>query len=127
MEAVRNEVDAKGEYIYKELHDPSFLSQVKPLVSALVKTVPGITYSDALKRAYHTLIDQNGNFNQQNQARLQANNNNVSTRAASAGVSVRGKSRATPLSSQEEFPEEALGSARDTVRWALKQIERRGG
>jgi hypothetical protein len=123
MEAVREEKDASGKFLYPELHDNAFLERVKPLVSALVATIPDLGYGEALKRAYHT-VKGNGNSTQVNQARFPANNEQLA-RAQQAAVSVRGRS--APISAGgvvTDIPKEALGSARDSVRWALNQLRR---
>lgn len=125
MEAVREERDSFGKYVYPKLHDEAFLARAKPLVSALVAALPGLDYGEALRRAYRTLEGQAGNSTQVNQARLPEREQ--LERAQRAAVSVRGRSApsGTP-GTVTEIPQEALGNARDSVRWALDQL-RRGG
>jgi hypothetical protein len=124
MEAVKEEMDANGRYVYPKLHDQSFLERVKPLVSAIVQTTPEVGYGEALKRAYRTI---EGDSSQSYQAKVPTaqNNNDINKRAAQAAVSVRGKvpPSMTP-SSMDEIPKEALGSARDSVKWALAQLKK---
>ena len=124
MEAVREERDSSGRYLYPKLHDDVFLGQVKPLVSALVRALPGLNYGDALKRAYQTVEGQTGNSTQVSQTRFPGNNEQLA-RAQNAAVSVRGRSslNSSP-GSVIEIPKEALGSARESVRWALDQLRR---
>lgn len=121
MEAVRDEIDpATNRYLYPELHDEGFIERVKPLVSALVQSSPDIGYGEALKRAYYSI---KGNFPQPSQTKLPAQNNNINKKAASAAISVRGKVPPTSVATAStDIPKEALGSARDSVKWALNQL-----
>jgi hypothetical protein len=126
MEQVRNEMDATGRYLYPELHDADFLEGCKPLVSALVRALPGISYGEAFKRAYHTLKGQYGNSLQGIQTRLPANNQQTE-RAQQAAVSVRGRS--APMNGGtstwiDEIPIEDLGDARRTTQLALENLRR---
>lgn len=122
MEVVQNEKDQFGRFRYPRLHEPEFLDQVKPLVSALVGNVPGLSYADALKRAYWSIEGQStGNSDQQvNQTRLPESNNQH--RALSAAVSVRGRSSAS--AGGLAIPDKIPDSVRDTVRMALDQLRR---
>jgi hypothetical protein len=119
MDAVRNEKDTAGNYLYPKLHDGDFLERVKPLVSALRGTMPNASYGDLLKRAYFSL---EGNSAQHNQTSLPRNNNN--NRATQAAVSVRGRSAPSLGVQEDAIPAEALKDARATVAWALKQYRR---
>lgn len=128
MEAVRNEKDATtGNFLFPELFDAAFLERAKPLVSALVETVPELSYGEALKRAHSQLTGRSipqGNFNQQNQTKL-PNNNNAPARAVSAAVSVRGKSAPVSFGETLDIPKEALtNDPRDSVRWALNALRK---
>lgn len=126
MEAVRNEMDASGRYLYPELHDAAFLEGCKPLVSALVRALPGISYGDAFKRAYFTLKGQFGNSPQGIQTRLPATNNQQE-RAQQAAVSVRGRSapsNGNTSSWVDEIPVEDLGDPRRTTMLALENLRR---
>jgi hypothetical protein len=121
MEAVQMEKDQFGRFRYPKLHEPEFLDKVKPLVSALVGNVPGLSYAEALKRAYWSIEGQStGNSDQQNQTRLPESNNQQ--RALSAAVSVRGKS--SPGATGLAIPDKIPDSVRDTVRMALEQLRR---
>ena len=122
MEAVRDERNSAGQYLYPKLHDGEYLEQVKPLVSALVRAIPGLSYGEALKRAYHTIEGQNGNSIQTPQPRLSAAQLGRTERSAAAVASVRGRSAPiTSAAAVNEPPEEALKDARSTVMWALQQ------
>lgn len=124
METVREEKDGNGKYLYPELFDDAFLDRVKPLVSALVGADPKLSYGEALKRARNTLLGVPGYSNQQSQTRLPAGSAN-NNRATAAAVSVRGRVSAPLVPGEvQDIPPEALGSARDTVAWALKQMRR---
>lgn len=122
IEAVREETDANGRYLYPRLHDAEFLESAKPLVSALRKARPQLSYGAAFKEAHQIL--NGGHSSQPIQARLPAKQTNEQARAAA--VSVRGRSAVAAPSQLDssEIPPEALGSAADSVRWALKQLRR---
>lgn len=125
MEAVRNEKDSTGQYMYPELFEDDFLDRVKPLVATLVGNVPNLSYGDALRRAYSSLTGKNGNSNYKHQVtKLPANENKQPLRASSAAISVRGKSAPSFVGEATEIPKEALGSARESARWALEQLRR---
>lgn len=131
MRAVQHEIDpATGGYRYPELHDEAYLESLKPLVSTLVSTVPGIGYGEALRRAHYSRQGF-GASNQTPQARSQVattqKSNNINTappqRAVSAAVTVRGGvASATGSTKVGEPPPEALRDARATTRWALEQL-----
>lgn len=131
MRAVQHEVDpATGNYRYPELHDDAYLESLKPLVSTLVATVPGLGYGEALRRAHYSRQGF-GAPNQTPQTRLPAATPQKSTningalpqRAVSAAVTVRGASApATGKAGIGEPPPEALKDARATARWALEQL-----
>lgn len=129
VQAVMDETDANGSYIYPRAHDQGFVQQVRPLMSALLQNEPGISYEDAFKRSYTALYG----LPQQSQpsVRPTANNqtqNNVNQRATTAAVSVRGKtSSGTPSANiLDDMPPEAARSARDTMAWVMSQRSSRG-
>jgi len=122
LATVRDEKDASGRYRYPKLHDDGFLDQVKPLVSALKGAIPGISYGEALKRAYASYEGEpQGNSVQPNQARLPVNNS-TQNRALQAAVSVRG--RAAPSTNGTSLPDVIPDSVRETVKMALGQLRR---
>jgi hypothetical protein len=133
MRAVQHEVDAAtGQYRYPELHDDNYLESLKPLVSTLVATVPGLGYGEALRRAHYSRQGF-GAPNQATQTRLPAapaQRTQTTTpgatqppRAVSAAVTVRGASAPTvSKGAVGEPPPEALRSAHATTRWALEQL-----
>jgi len=125
FKAVKDEMDpVTGQYRYPMLHEDGYIETVKPLVSALVRTVPSLSYGEALKRA---IAQKEGNSFQTNQTRLPASNNNINQRAQTANLSVRGRNANVGVSSAGALPAEALSAdPRDTVRWALESL-RRGG
>ena len=109
IEAVQNELDQNGHYLYPELHDPESRDRLKPLVSAYRKTFPQDSFSDLTKRAIHTL---RGNFSN-GQTRLPVSNTNENLqRARAASVSVRGRGAAPQLSmSPKDVPDTAKATA----------------
>lgn len=127
VQAVMDETDANGSYIYPRAHDQGFVQQVRPLMSALLQNEPGISYEDAFKRSYTALYG----LPQQSQpsVRPTANNqtqNNINQRATTAAVSVRGKTASGTPSANilDEMPAEARRSARDTMAWVMSQRSR---
>lgn len=122
VEALREERDAFGKYKYPKLHDGDFLrTKVKPLVSALEVTLPGLSYGELVRRA-HDIVEGNGNSSQVNQARFPGQNEQVE-RARQAAVSIRGRSAPSASSgSLSDIPPEALEDAESSVRWALNGL-----
>lgn len=121
--AVRNEVDSSGRYLYPELHDPeTFNRRVKPLVSAYAEIFPDLTYGELLKKACREIRGDPkgpGNFGGLNQTRLPNGNNN---RAQAAAVSVRGRS--APSTNSSSIPENIPDSVRETVLLASENLRR---
>lgn len=116
LNAVKNEMDSSGKYLRPSLHDDAFIDRAGPLVQATLKTFPGISYGDALKKAHDTMI---GNLQMSNQTKPIAGNN-INTRAINAAVSVRGKSAPTASNGLIEIPEHAKKSPQATVEWLLQ-------
>lgn len=123
VEALQNERDQFGRFRYPKLHDGDFLERTKPLVSALARSLPSLGYGELLRRA-HDILEGQGSPPQGNQPRLAANNSNKQLATQAAGVSVRGKSAPAVSGQMEEIPDEALGDARSSALWALKQLRR---
>lgn len=123
MAAVRDETDATGHYLYPEMHDDGFFERVKPLVSALRGNTPGLSYGDALKRAYSALTGKHpGASTQVNQPSLPPQDTQTQSRALSAAVSVRG--RIAPQVSGMTMPDKIPDSVRETTKLALEQLRR---
>lgn len=56
IEAVRNERDAAGRFIYPKMHDQNFLeTQIKPLAMTMMQQQPGLNWGEAARRAYLAL------------------------------------------------------------------------
>lgn len=56
IEAVRNERDVSGRFIYPKMHDQNFLeTQIKPLAMTMMQQQPQLNWGDAAKRAYLAL------------------------------------------------------------------------
>ncbi len=126
IKAAQEEKDAQGRYLYPKLHDLNFLQQIEPLVRTLRQSTPGLTMKDALIRAHLAVVGTTpGELVAQKPARLSENKSQKLERARAAVASARGRSQPTVVGDPGEIPEEALGSARDSARWALKQL--RGG
>lgn len=120
IESVQNEKDANGNYLYPKTHEASFLSQVKPLVSALSRTM---SYSEALKRAYIATEGPIGNSRQVNQAKLPVNSNNIARQAATAAVSVRGRSVPQGSNRGSDIPADAIKPGMTASETAAYMIE----
>ena len=130
MENARYEKDAAGNFLFPELHDDEFLEATKPLVSAYVGTIPGMTYGQALKRAWSDLSGKSAPAitNGQNQAGYQSPTPQQQ-RGVNAAVSVRGKIAPLATSgsgSDDGPPPEALKNPRATAMWALNHLRRNG-
>jgi len=121
VQALQNEKDQFGRFRYPKLHDAEFLERTKPLVSALAKSLPDLSYGEILRRA-HDSLEGSASPAQANQSRL-ANQRQLAAPQA-AGVSVRGKSAPSSAGLMEEITAEALGDARSSAMWALKQLRR---
>lgn len=128
MMAVRDEQDQAGRYRHPELHDEAFLESTKPLVSALIGTVPGISYGDALRRSWSMLTGKPlTTSTQPNQARLPAAGN-TNSRAASAAVTVRGRGASIVNGqAEDEIPQDVLNQpgSKATVAYSLEMLRRR--
>ncbi len=126
IDAVRQEKDHSGRYLYPKLFDPAFLTEhVKPLVSKLVATLP-ISYAEATKRAYAALEGQPTGNSTNGSTRLPSGNYNAQpARIVRTSPTVRGQGApiqglARPRAS--EVPD----NVEDSVRQALEQIQRGG-
>ena len=127
LESVRQEVDeTSGDYRYPELHNEAFLQQtVKPLVSAIKGTVSGISWADALRKAYLVATGRQPlNSHNGTQTRLPAAEYNKQPARVIAPVSVRGRSISSSSIPDDMPPPEAMRDPRATARWALEQLRR---
>ena len=131
MRAVQHEVDAAtGNYRYPELHDDAYLDSLKPLISVLVRDVPGIDYGEALRRAHYS--NQGYGASSQQQVRSPAStrvnqrstvSNKAPQRAVSAAVTVRGSTAPSSNNGTSGMePPANVRSAHDTTRWVLEQM-----
>jgi hypothetical protein len=56
IEAVRNERDAAGRFIFPKMHDQNFLeTQIKPLAMTMMQQQPSLNWGEAARRAYLAL------------------------------------------------------------------------
>lgn len=130
MQSVREEIDpTTGDYKYPELFDPEYLESLKPLVSAMVGNVPGLSYGEALKRA-HFATQGIQTSSQQPAAprvapRLPAQQPQQQlNRSVSAAQTLRG--RVAPMTERAgalEPPASALKDARATTAWVLENLK----
>jgi len=122
MSAVRDEQDQFGRYRFPKLHEPGYIESMKPLVSALVRTIPGLSYGEALKRAYYS-AEGIGN-SQQAASSQQTKFPETNNRAIEAASSVRGRS--APGTSGFSIPsaKDIPDSPADTVRMVYEQLSR---
>lgn len=96
VEAVKNAAGADGRYLYPELHRPEYISRVKPLVEDLRKTQPGISWSEATKRAVHTLRALDGNPSSPSPGTSPRLPSSELANIKAASVSVRGRGASIP-------------------------------
>lgn len=124
MAAIRDEKDSAGSVLRPLLQSDILWESVKPLVSEELRIAPGISYGEALKRAYPKLEQQIYGDSKPQPTRLPpAVNNQQQNRAAQAAISVRGRSApVVSTSSLGEPPPEAMRNARATAEWVAKQM-----
>lgn len=123
LQGVMNEKDQFGRYRYPEMHEPDFFERAKPLVSALVGTISGLSYGDALKRAYSSMTGKPiENSAQLNQARFPSTN--TQNRAVSAAVTVRGRSSSPMSYPASETQVSANETPEQSARIALEELRR---
>lgn len=123
LEGFRNEV-SEGKYVYPELWDSGnqagnywnadYIERVKPLVVAARKAQPGMSITDATKRAIATLRHFDGPQNGSPSSSPQRlPNQNEIQRAKAASVSVRGRGNAiAPILTEAEGSEKIEDSLR---------------
>lgn len=126
MEQVRNEKDpTTGRLLRPALQDEAFLNSVKPLVSEKVRTVPGLSYGEALKQAHDERLKQIlGDSYLASPSRSPASTQQTN-RALGAGFSVRGRSAPSLTSSEVEIPDAVGRDAKASLAWFLNNS--RGG
>ena len=123
IDTVRQERDpASGRHKWPELYDEVFLQSAKPLISARVRNVPGMSYGEAAIREVLAARGHNASATS-----TPTNRNSLpaaeSTRAPSAALSVRSRSApAVGTQSTTEPPPEALGTVRSTTEWVYEQL-----
>lgn len=117
VQAVANEVNAEGTYLYPELHNPSQVERVKSFVRDLRETQPGLSWGEATKRAVQTLRIQDGRFGSPSPATSpKLSQANEIAKARSASVSLRGRGVASVPNGYQPKPNERV---EDTVRATL--------
>lgn len=127
MEAVRNEKDpTSGNWKYPALQNETFLNSVKPRVSELVGTSPGLSYGQALRQAHDEMIQSLlGDSYRASPSRLPASTNTHTNRALGAGFSVRGRPAPSLRSSEAEIPDAIGKDAKASLEWFMNNS--RGG
>lgn len=55
VEALRNETNSSGQYLFPELWDAAYLKRVEPLVEDIRRTQPQISWAEATKKALQTV------------------------------------------------------------------------
>ena len=129
MQAVIDEVDQNGSYVYPRAHDADFIQKVRPLVAGQIENEPNLPYGEALKRAYMALYglpqQTNSNAIKPTTDISSYQNNNFNNRANAAAVSVRGKTpTSVNVNGDEEVPAEYLKSAKLTARYFAQKYQR---
>lgn len=119
FKGIQNEVDGSGNVVYPNFHNIDFVKQAKPLAFKLAETM---SLPEAWKTAYRALAPSD-NFSQTNSAKLPAENNNIRDQAASAAVSVRGKTAPQTGTSSDNIPTDAIKpgmTAAETVAYFVR-------
>jgi len=120
VRSVREMVGPNGNYLYPKLHDNQYLLQrVKPLVSAIVSATPGISYGEAVKRAYTTLEGDTS----VGQSRLPVANSNVG-RIVRSSPTMMGSG--VPRTSARPRADEVPDNIEASVRMSMEQLQRGG-
>jgi hypothetical protein len=117
--AVRDEKDPAGRYLYPEMHEPGFFERAKPLVKA-IQQASGVSWGDALKRAYVSITGKPLQLPAQVQTRVPVTPQEISS-AKTAGLSVRGRNGNRPAF---KMPDQIPTSIEDTVRLAIEMNSR---
>lgn len=112
VDLVRRETTADGTYLYPELWDQAQLQRVQPFVEDLRKTQPGISWSEATKRAIHTLRVLDGRIGSPSPTGQKLPNQDIN-RLKSAAVSVTGRGNGlTPVTGLAQKGESVADSLR---------------
>lgn len=119
IEQVREMKDSSGRYMYPKLHEMSFMEQVKPLVSAIMRTT-GDSWGEAVKKAYHTLIPDS----LIGQTRLHSENNKNGATIVRTSPTVRNSGQ--PSAFPEWGKEDDGLSLEDDIRASLELLKRGG-
>lgn len=119
LKGVQNEKDPAGRYLYPEMHEPGFFERAKPLVTA-IQQASGVSWGDALKRAYASLTGKPLQLPQSVQSKVPVTPQEISS-AKTAGLSVRGRNGNRPAF---KMPEQIPQSIEDTVRLAIETLSR---
>lgn len=125
LEAVRDERDAQGEFLYPELFDGAFIERIKPLVLGRIQAHPGMSISEALKHSCFEVTGRQSAEPNTQQTRLSSQGGSLNQKATQAAVSVRGKS--VPVSNGSDFgevPKTALKDSRATMEWIMNNYGR---
>lgn len=117
---IADQKDSSGRWVHPEMQQNEFWVQARPLISHLAQT--GLSYSEALKRAYYSLTGKQPLT--QNQATRPPAASNTQSRAVSAAVSVRGRAAPPAVTprvngidvSANETPEQSAMIALEELR-----------
>lgn len=113
IQAVRNERDAQGRFLWPRLHDQNILeSQIKPLASSLIQQQSHLTWGEAVKRAHVALFPESA-------ARLADKPYAQQTVRSSPTLRATG---ATTRSTVR--PEDVPDSIEDQIRMSIEELER---
>ena len=127
--------DASGNFIYPGTHEEGFFKQAEPLIEALRKSTPGLSWKDAIIRAHSALRGvsaqpaqpQREVTQEQQPISLAANSKENLDKARRAMASVRGRSGPTATQQAQEIPAAWLnGSAKDTTAKVLEFLQKGG-
>ena len=122
MQAVQAEKDSFGRFTYPELQDGGFIEFLRPRISELVRTQPGLSYGDALRKAVIEKREALGYSSMTNQIRSQSSE--INNRAVSAANTVRGRiaPAVRPAITNDEIPKNE--TPEQSARIALAQLQK---
>jgi hypothetical protein len=122
MQAVQAEKDSFGRFTYPELQDGGFIEFLRPRISELVRTQPGLSYGDALRKAVIEKREALGYSGMTNQIRSQSSE--ITNRAVSAANTVRGRIAPVvkPAITNDEIPKNE--TPEQSARIALAQLQK---
>lgn len=124
FEAVANERDRFGNFVYPELQNPDFVSWLNDKVVQVKLENPSLSWGDSMREAWSRATGRQVPVSAKpTTTSHQANSGNTS-RALSAAATTRGRTTSEVVD-DDELPEWATKSVEATAQWALQQERKR--